>query len=189
MDGLLASMLLAGTSSEEGSTARDVNPEDVSAGYRRYRDTVKELVRLRRLDALGLWWIGVKGEVAMQLHQGQREFIHQLETVDTATRALAAGFSNLPVTLLWTMAQLEPTKDVTGTMVSTALALSEAAMRNHLGVIRELRRDAETVRVERKAAEMLWKLLEVEPCTFRELMRKYPVQLSLIHISEPTRPY
>ncbi len=181
MDGLLASMLLAGTSSEEGSTARDVNPEDVSAGYRRYRDTVKELVRLRRLDALGLWWIGVKGEVAMQLHQGQREFIHQLETVDTATRALAAGFSNLPVTLLWTMAQLEPTKDVTGTMVSTALALSEAAMRNHLGVIRELRRDAETVRVERKAAEMLWKLLEVEPCTFRELMRKYPVQRREVH--------
>jgi hypothetical protein len=130
---------------------------------------------------LGLWSIGVKDEVAIQLHQGQREFIHQLETVDSATRALAAGFSNLPVTLLWTLAQLEPTKDVSGEMVSTALALSATAMRNHLAVIRELRRDAESVRVERKAAEMLWKLFEVEPCTFRELMRKYPVQRREVH--------
>jgi hypothetical protein len=181
IDGLLASQLLTGTSSEERSTVCDINPEDVSAGYRSYRNTVRDLMRLRRLDALGLWWIGVKDEVAIQLHQGQREFIHQLETVDTASRAFGAGFSNLPVTFLWTLAQLEPTKDVTGEMVSNALALSETAMRNHLAVIRELRRDTETVRVERKAAEMLWKLLEVEPCTFRELMRKYPVQRRDVH--------
>lgn len=187
MDGLLASLLLAGTSTTEGSTGREVTPGEVSAGYRRYRDTVKELVRLRRLDALGLWWIGMTDEVAIQLHQGQREFVNQLETVDTASRSLAARFSNLPVTLLWTLAQLEPTKEVTGTMVSSALALSELAMRNHLAVIRELRRDAETVRVERKAAEMLWKLLDVEPCTFRDLVRRYPVQRREVH--EPILNY
>ncbi len=181
LDGLLASLLLSGTSSGDGVMERTVNPDKVSAGHRRYRDTVKDLVRLRRLDALGLWWIKMSDEVAMQFHEGQREFIHQLETIDSATRGFAAGFSNLPVTLLWTLAQLEPTKEVTGTMVSTALSLSEVAMRNHLGVIRELRRDAETVRVERKAAEMLWKLLEAEPCTFRELMRKYPVQRREVH--------
>ena len=54
-------------------------------------------------------------------------------------------------------------------------------MRAHLGTIRELRHDAEAVRIEQKATEMLWKLSEVEPCTFRELVRKYAVQRRELH--------
>lgn len=184
MEGLLASTLLTGSSSEGGVSGQGMNPDAISTGYRLYRDALKELARLRRLDALGLWSMGVKDGVAVQLHEGQRAFVDQLETVDTATRPLAAGFSNLPVGLLWTWAKLDQAREVTSTMVSAALSLSETAMRHHLGLIRELRRDAETVRIERKAAEMLTKLLEAEPCTFRELMRKYPVQRREVH--EPT---
>jgi hypothetical protein len=181
MEPLLASTLLVGSSSDQGTTGRVANPDEISTGYRSYRDALKELARLRRLDAMGLWSIGMSTGVAIQLHEGQRDFVEQLETVDTTTRPLVAGFTNLPVSILWALAKLDQAREVTSAMVSTALSLSEAAMRNHLGLIRELRRDAETVRIERKAAEMLWKLSEVEPCTFRDLMRKYPAQRREIH--------
>ena len=54
-------------------------------------------------------------------------------------------------------------------------------MRSHLMALREFKRNAESERIERKAAEMLWKLLEVEPASFRDLMRKYPVQRRDVH--------
>ncbi|NLT72036.1 MAG: hypothetical protein GXX91_15275 [Verrucomicrobiaceae bacterium] len=176
----VAAMLIVRSSGDD-TIEQEMDPDEITEGYRRYRDTLKGLARLRRIDALDLWWTGVRGKAALQFYEGQREFIGQLETVAPAVRPFAAGFPHLPSSILWSLAKLDRADVASCDMVTAALSLSERAMRAHLGTVRELRHDAEAVRIERKATEMLWKLSEVEPCTFRELVRKYAVQRRELH--------
>lgn len=181
MESSLTHVLLGGHSADESASDCEVNPEQVSAGYRNYRETLNSIVRLRRIDALGLWSSGMSDSLALEFHLRQREFVERLNTVDAGIRQFVAAFSNFPTSLLWTLLQLEQAREVTKAHITLAMDLAETAMKCHLSAIRELRRDAASEQVERKAAEMLGKILEVEPCSIRDLMRKYPVQRLDVH--------
>ena len=181
MGSLLANVLLTGRLADDSAVDSEVNPEWVSAGYRNYRETLNRIVRLRRMDALALWSSGMSDSIALEFHLRQREFVEQLNTVDSDIRQFVAAFSHLPTSLVWTLSQLEQAREVTKAHTTLAMALAEAAMKCHLSAIRELRQDAQSEQVERKAAEMLGKILEVEPCSIRDLMRKYPVQRREVH--------
>lgn len=146
MEGLVSSLLLSGPPSWEGAIGREVNSEDVSAGYRCYHDTLTGLAKLRRFDVLGLRRIIMNDVAWNEFYWGRHELMERLETFDSATRNFSAPFSNLPASILWSLARLESTRIVRREVVFAALAMAEAAMRNHLGVIRKLRRDAENLR-------------------------------------------
>ena len=181
LEALLTSTLLGRPSEAREVHDPELDPARIAEGYKHYRRTLQELTRLRRLDALGLWSGQMSDEVAVEFHLRQREFVENLEAVEIGERPFTARFANLPGSLLWTLSHLAPEKEISSTHVSLAMTWAEAAIRNHLTALREFRRNAESGRIERKAVEMLWKLLEVEPASFRDLIRKYPVQRRDVH--------
>lgn len=181
LESCLSTTLLAGSPLPRNQQDGEINPEQIANGCEHYRRTIEELVRFRRLDALALWGKKMNAKVAVEFHLRQSEFVAKLETVDADERPFTAELSNLLTSLVWTLSQLSPEREITSDQVSLAMTWAEAAMRNHLRTLREFKRDAEAEQIERKAAEMLWKLHEVEPATFRDLMRKYPVQRRDVH--------
>ena len=181
LESLLTATLLTRTTDTRETRGDDLDSEQIAEGYKHYRLTLGGLTRLRRLDAAGLWWDRMNVQVAVEFHLRQREFVEKLDAVDAAERPFTAKFANLPASLLWTLSQLTTEKEITSDQVSLAMSWADSAMRSHLMALREFKRNAESERIERKAAEMLWKLLEVEPASFRDLMRKYPVQRRDVH--------
>ncbi|MAS93078.1 MAG: hypothetical protein CMO55_07760 [Verrucomicrobiales bacterium] len=177
----LLSGTLMGTVTPREDRDTKLTPEEIAEGYEQYRTSLTELTRLRRLDALGVWWKTMSAEATMELHRRQLEFVDKLEAVDGGERPFTARFASLPVSMLWTLSHLAPKERINVHQVSLAMTWAEAAIRSHLTSLREFRHNAENERIERKAAEMLWKLLEVEPASFRDLMRKYPVQRREVH--------
>lgn len=178
---LLSTTLLTGTAGPRKDRGIELTAEETAKGYQSYRNSLAALATLRRLDALGLWWKKMSDDAAMEFHRRQLEFVEKLEAVVAEERPFTARFASLPVSLLWTLSQLSEGTKIDAGMVSLAMTWAEEAMRNHLTSLREFRRRAENEQIERKAAEMLWKLFEVEPASFRDLMRKYPVQRREIH--------
>ncbi|MCG8602261.1 MAG: hypothetical protein MI807_19100 [Verrucomicrobiales bacterium] len=181
LENLLARCVLTKASPPRGGKRNAACPERIGSGYFGYRGHLQNLVSYRRQDSQDLWSTLMPDKVALEFLERQRAFTEQLESVDSSHPAFLAAFSRLPASLLWTIMRLGSKKEVTSEQVATALYFAESAVRNHLNVLHELRSKSESERIQRKAAEMLRKLLEAEPCSLRDLLRKYTVQRRDVH--------
>ena len=181
LESLLAGSVLTKASPPRGGKGNAVCPERIGSGYFSYRVHLQHLVSYRRQDSQGLWSTLMPDKVAFEFLERQRAFTEQLESVNSSHPAFLAAFSRLPASLLWTITRLESKKEVTSAQVATAMYFAESAVRNHLNALQEFQSRSESERIQRKAAEMLRKLLEAEPCSLRDLLRKYTVQRRDVH--------
>lgn len=181
LENILSSSVITNTSPPGALEAPLSKSENIGSGYHRYRVILQHLVSDRRRDDQRLWSLTMPSEVQWEFHLRQRAFMEKLESIDSEQPAFLAAFSRLPASLLWTVARLEAKEEVTSEQVATALYFAESAVHNHLDAIRSLRLKSESERIQRKAAEMLQKLFRAEPCSLRDLLRKYDVQRRDVH--------
>lgn len=164
------------------------NPCDVAVireGYARYRKTVKDVLRLRRLDAPGIYPI-LEREAAEQFFHEQRKFQTQIDEVEPRLKPHAAPFVHLPTTMLWSLKQLCHPCEYRE-LIPTAIHLAQAAMTTHLQLVKNVLDVGTRKSIEEEGRRMLRKLLQYEPCRFRELYRRYPDQNVSLH--RPTFEY
>lgn len=181
LENLLAGSVLTKASPPRGGNDNGACPERIGSGYFNYRNHLQYLVSYRRQDSQDLWSTRMPNKVAFEFLERQRAFTEQLESVNSSHSAFLAAFSRLPASLLWTITRLESKKEVTSAQVATAMYFAESAARNHLNALQEFQSRSESERIQRKATEMLRKLLEAEPCSLRDLLRKYAVQRRDVH--------
>ena len=175
----LAHALVVDAPSSELETGMTVDPGEIESGYEAYRSALRGLLRLRRLDAMGLYPdLDRKGSIAFA--EAQREFAQKIDEVDAAMRPHAARFFGLPVSILWTLRNLNSERSF-DSLIPVAMEVSELAMREHLEKLLELQNAGESDAIELKAVEMLNKLVDAEPCSFRDLLRKYAIQRRAVH--------
>lgn len=176
---LFSRLLLTDLRPADGSAGRPVEAGSMESGYTSFRKAVQAVLRLRRLDAPGIYPI-LDPVAAGLLFDAQRRFLAQINEVRPELRHHAAKFHHLPATLLWALHHLWPGRSCAD-LVPTALHLAEVAMTDHLRLAGHALANAGRERLERRAWEMLRKLAEVEPCGMRDLMRKYAVQRRALH--------
>lgn len=181
----LSRMLFMDPTYQEATKEDHCDVEMVKLGYDQYRKAVKDVLRVRRLDAPGVAPI-LGEEAAKQFFRAQREFQEKLEKVEVGLRPYAACFVHLPATMLWALEHLCPERNCV-TLVPTALYLSEVAMGNHLDIIQEALKAGKQQKLEERGEAMLRKLHQYEPCRFRDLYRKFDNQKKSFH--EPVLEY
>lgn len=204
---LLSRTLVVDPTRREEDMEKPCDEEAIREGYYKYRRTVKGVLRLRRIDAPGINPI-LKGEAAAQFFHEQRKFQSQIGEVEPRLKPYAAHFVHLPATMLWALEQLCQTREYranwasggTGDvskqlcrtreyseLIPCAIHLAEEAMKAHLQIVKNGINVGERQSNEEEALRMLRKLLQNEPCRFRELYRKYPDQNVSLH--RPTFEY
>ena len=181
----LSRTLLMDTTYQEATKEGQCDVEMVKLGYDQYRKAVKDVLRVRRLDAPGVAPI-LGGETAERFFHAQREFQEKLEKVEVGLLPYAACFAHLPATMLWALEHLCPQQNPVA-LIPTALYLSEVAMRNHLDIIQQALESGKQQKLEERGETMLRKLHQHEPCRFRDLYRKFDNQKKSFH--EPVLEY
>jgi len=88
--------------------------------------------------------------------------------------------------MLWSLEQLCHPREYRE-LIPTAIHLAEAAMKTHLHLVKNVLDVGTRKSIEVEGLRMLRKLLQYEPCRFRELYRQYPDQNVSLH--RPTFEY
>ena len=153
--------------------------ESIEKGYKQYREAVRSVLRLRRLDAPGVAPI-LGPAVAMEFFRRQREFQDRIDEVESHLKPYAASFVHLPATALWSLQHLSAASAY-GELVPRAFHLAEEAMRVHLGLVKQGLEAGRLQSMEEDGLNMLRKLAQSEPCRFRDLLRRYDIQRKSLH--------
>jgi hypothetical protein len=181
----LSRALLVDPTSREEDEENPCDLEEIREGYVRYRKTVESVLRTRRLNTPGISPI-LDRETAEQFFHEQRNFHAQIDEVEPLLKPYAAPFVHLPATMLWSLKLLCRPRDYRE-LIPSAIYLAEAAMRTHLQLVKNCLAAGARQSIEEEGLRMLRKLLQSEPCRFRELYRRYPDQNVSLH--RPTFEY
>jgi len=181
----LSRALLVDPTRREEDEENPCDVEVIREGYARYRKTVESVLRLRRLNAPGIYPI-LEAETAERFFHGQRKFQVQIDEVEPFLKLHAATFVHLPATMLWSLEQLCHARKFQE-LIPTAFHLAEVAMKTHLQLVNNCLAAGARQSIEEEGLRMLRKLLQSEPCRFRELYRRYPDQNVSLH--RPTFEY
>lgn len=181
----LSRALLVDPTRREEDEENPCDVEVIREGYACYRKTVRAVLRLRRLDTPGIYPI-LECETAEQFFHAQRQFQAQIDEVEPRLKPHAAPFVHLPATMLWSLKRLCHPREYRE-LIPTAIHLAEAAMTTHLQLVKNVLDVGTRQSIEEEGRRMLRKLLQFEPCRFRELYRRYPDQNVSLH--RPTFEY
>lgn len=171
---LLSRTLLVDPTRREEAEENPVDIEVIREGSARYRKTVKAVLRLRRLDAPGIYPI-LDRETAEQFFRAQREFQAQIDEVEPRLKPYAAPFVHLPATMLWSLKQLCYPREFRE-LIPTAIHLAEEAMKAHLQIVKNGLDAGTRQSIEEEGRRMLRKIFQIEPCRVRQLQRTYDLQ-------------
>lgn len=176
---LLRRTLLVDPTDREGNEGSSCDVETIRRGYAQYRKSVKDTLRLRRLDAPGTSPI-LGDKTAELFFHAQREFQARINEVEALLKPFAAAFAHLAASMLWSLDRLCEDRGFQE-LIPTAIRLAEAAMRTHHEIVKHGLEAGERQKLEDEGRIMLRKLLRYEPCRFRELYRKYDDQDVSLH--------
>lgn len=162
-----------------------IDPEDetgaaeVAIQYERYRDAVLRVVAERRA---GGWFAGLAltATESGRFFAGQAEFIAQLDSIEPELRRHTRGLAHLPATLLFGLRALAPDGEIPD-LVEPSLQLAHRAMAAHLDLLGGALLSGQRAEAEHRKQTMLRKLAAAQPCTARDLVRRFPVQRMALH--------
>lgn len=178
-NGHLCRALLAEPGQTAGAIEGPYDLGSIERGYAHYRQTVRSVLRLRRLDAPGVAPI-LEPPVALEFFRRQREFQNRIDEVESYLKSFAASFIYLPATALWSLQHLSAASD-DRELVPRAFHLAEEAMRMHLGLMKQGLEAGQLQSMEEDGLNMLRKLAQSEPCRIRDLLRRYDIQRKSLH--------
>lgn len=170
--------LLSSSCPTSGSPMTD-SVETVEAGYDTFRKAVRNIVRFRRRDLLGIC-LQLKNSDAALFFDRLRQFSSEILEVDEHLRKYASKFVGLPASILWALKMSDQELRLPE-LIPTSFHLAGYAMHHHLTLIKSAA-DSENSRLDSHHAEaIIKKLQEIAPCTFRDLVRKFADQKKDTH--------
>lgn len=170
----LSRALLLDPTRREEDEDNSCDIEVIRDGYARYRKTVESVLRLRRLNAPGIYPI-LDRETAQRFFYEQRQFQAQIDEVEPRLKPYAAPFVHLPATMLWSLKQLCHPREYRE-LIPSAIHLVEAAMKTHLQLVKNSLDAGARQSIEEESLRMLRKIYKIEPCRVRQLQRTYDLQ-------------
>lgn len=147
--------------------------------YEHYRDTIQRLLLERRFRG-SFHDLAMDPQESTQFFSGQRDFLNQLDSIDEAHQPWVRGLAHLPAALLFGLKAIN-FKQEAPSLVEASLTLATSAMQSHLMVLKEAQLLNNGQNLEESKEAMLRKLIDIAPCSFRDLLRRYSQQRAAVH--------
>ncbi|MCB1078320.1 MAG: hypothetical protein KDM64_10890 [Verrucomicrobiae bacterium] len=154
--------------------------KEVARHHEQYRQVVQEVIAARRRRST-FSHLTLAPEEAIRLREGLERFTRQLETVEPERQPYCVGLSRLPVALLFGLKLLASDSSLSGDLVETSLAVAHRAMRRHLHHLEQLGDRTNLKALDHQKKAMMRKLARLGACTWRDLLRSYPIQRKALH--------